>query len=66
MGRIKKEDLRGIEYMDGVNSYVKCRNCMSEDDYNNMKDSEIITDEDIEKIEDEDEILFCDTCGNRF
>jgi len=53
------ENVVGIYLEDGS---VKCRNCMSEEDWKNLKHTQIITEEDLRK---DDEWIYCDYCEER-
>ena len=49
----------GIYLEDGS---VKCRNCMSEEDWKDILHKRIITEEDLRK---DDEWIYCDYCEKR-
>jgi hypothetical protein len=53
------DNVVGIYLEDGS---VKCRNCMSEEDWKNLTPKRIITDEDLRK---DDEWIYCDYCEER-
>jgi len=53
------ENVVGIFLEDGS---VKCRNCMSEEDWKNIKHMRIITEEDLRK---DNEWIYCDYCEER-
>jgi len=53
------ENVVGIYLEDGS---VKCRKCMSEEDWKNLKHKRIITEEDLRK---DDEWIYCDYCEER-
>jgi hypothetical protein len=53
------EDVMGIYQEDGS---VKCRNCMSEEDWKNLTHKQIITEEELRK---DDEWIYCNYCEER-
>jgi hypothetical protein len=53
------ENVVGIYLEDGS---VKCRNCMSKEDWKNIKHMRIITEENLRK---DDEWVYCDFCEKR-
>ncbi|UCF72261.1 MAG: hypothetical protein JSW35_08730 [Deltaproteobacteria bacterium] len=55
----KIDDLLGMYEEDGS---VKCRYCMKEEDWEDLKQENIITSEDIENGE---ELFYCDYCEQR-
>ena len=61
MGRYKDEDIAGVQNDQGQ---IWCRKCMSEDDWKELLQVNIITADEIEKSGG-DEYIFCDQCGKR-
>lgn len=59
MGVHEIDDLVGIYEKDGS---VKCRDCMEDEDWKDLKQEKIITEEDIKNGE---ELFFCDYCEKR-
>jgi len=59
MGVHEIEDLVGIYEEDGS---VKCRDCMKEEDWKELRKEDIIT---MREIERSDEWFFCDYCEKR-
>lgn len=59
MKRASDENILGIYLEDGS---VKCRKCMSEEDWNDLQHKRIITKEELKK---DDEWLYCDYCEER-
>lgn len=53
------EDIIGIFEEDGS---VKCRNCMSDEDWKNLTDDRVITEE---RIKNNNEFIYCDYCEER-
>jgi hypothetical protein len=53
------ENIVGMYLEDGS---VKCRNCMSEEDWKKRKRMRIITEDDIRK---DDEWIYCDYCEEK-
>jgi hypothetical protein len=53
------DNVVGIYLKDGS---VKCKNCMSEEDWKNMTHKQIITKEELRK---DDEWIYCDCCEER-
>ena len=53
------DDLVGIYEEDGS---VKCRDCMKEEDWEELKEENIITEDNIEK---NDELIYCDYCERK-
>jgi hypothetical protein len=59
MGVHEIDDLVGIYEEDGS---VKCRDCMKEEDWKELRKENIIT---MDEIERSDEWFFCDYCEKR-
>jgi len=57
--RAQKEDIIGIYQEDGS---VKCRNCMTEEDWKNLADDRIITED---RVKNNNEFIYCDYCEER-
>lgn len=55
----KRDALIGIYNEDGS---VKCRECMSEEDWKQLKEEQIIT---IGDLEEDHEYIYCDYCEER-
>lgn len=55
----KIDDLVGIYKEDRS---VKCRECMEDEDWRELKEENIITEDDIEK---NNELIYCDYCERR-
>ena len=53
------DDVRGIYLEDGG---VKCRNCMSDEDWENLRHDRTITEDVLLK---DDEWIYCDYCEER-
>jgi len=53
------DNVAGIYLKDGS---VKCRKCMSEEDWNNLRPEQIITEE---QLREDDEWMYCDYCEQR-
>ncbi len=52
MSRYQKEDILGLHFDSGE---VICSKCATKDEWNGMKENEII-------VENEEEVVFCDRC----
>jgi len=53
------DNIEGIYQEDGS---VKCRDCMSEEDWKQLKEEQVITLEDIER---DNKWIYCDYCEER-
>ncbi|MFW6147937.1 MAG: hypothetical protein ACOC6B_06050 [Thermodesulfobacteriota bacterium] len=57
--RAPKETIIGIYEEDGS---VKCRNCMTDEDWKNLTDDRIITED---RVTENNEFIYCDYCEER-
>ena len=59
MGMIKKEEIRGRQEAEGK---IVCADCMEDDDWKDVREADLFTDDHVEKSDD---LFFCDLCGNQ-
>ena len=57
MGMVRQEDIVAIWWDE---NQIVCSECLSNDDWDNLKEDQIITSGDIER--DEETLYFCDRC----
>ena len=63
MGMVERDNIRGLHIYDGHDSYVVCNDCVTEEEWNDMGEDDVITDRDIR--DSENIIYFCDRCPNK-
>jgi hypothetical protein len=60
MAIIKRADIVGVHSKDGM---LRCMECLADDKYENLKQTDIITRDILES--DDDNLYFCDGCNQK-
>ena len=64
--KIMSEEIMGVWFGDEQNAELVCRDCMTQEDWKDLKTDQLLTPDDVRKAIDNEEYYACERCHKLF